>query len=275
MAPHACDDSSSSVRSPAQIQWSMAGLSRTSVDDGACGRRRTAGGVGQGTLPSRPSGDRRGGVSPRMRLLAGVAGMVGSVLLTTVAVGLLVVSTSAAGPVAAAEATTASSPGGGTSGTTTTTSENSSTSPSERFSSDALLAAVSTLVGAVVGGVVGGGVGVVLQGRRDLRAVRRIVASELLANAWVLETLIHLEREVPGAQVEDAAYRTGAITLARGLPWDLWQEIQRAYSQVPALKAGVAAPDVRPIVMALSQRMSDLGGRLEGLERPRWRWWRR
>jgi hypothetical protein len=208
-------------------------------------------------------------------LLAGVAGMVGSVLLTTVAVGLLVVSTSAAGPVAAAEATTASSPGGGTSGTTTTTSENSSTSPSERFSSDALLAAVSTLVGAVVGGVVGGGVGVVLQGRRDLRAVRRIVASELLANAWVLETLIHLEREVPGAQVEDAAYRTGAMTLARGLPWDLWQEIQRAYSQVPALKAGVAAPDVRPIVMALSQRMSDLGGRLEGLERPRWRWWRR
>lgn len=214
-----------------------------------------------------------------MKLLAGVVSTVGSVLLTVLSLGLglLVVPVSAASaPAPAREVTTTSSPGGGTSGTTTTTPKNFSTPPTERFSSDALLAAVSTLIGAVIGGLVGGGVGVVLQGRRDLRAVRRIVASELLANAWVLETLINLEREVPGAQVEDAAYRTGAMTLARGLPWDLWQEIQRAYSQVPALKAGVAAPDVRPIVTVLSRRMFELGGRLEDLERPRWRrWWRR
>ena len=60
-------------------------------------------------------------------------------------------------------------------------------------------------------------VGVFLQGRRDLRAARRTVGSELRANAAVLQTFMRLRRETTGEQVDDAAYRAGALILARGL----------------------------------------------------------
>jgi hypothetical protein len=108
-----------------------------------------------------------------------------------------------------------------------------------------------------------------LEGRRDFVGARRVVWSEMRANAAVLSTFQRLGVESTGERVDDTAYRQAALILARRLPEHLWQAIDAAYSEIPKLKVSLADPAVRPAVDALAPRMARLSDELKNFS-----WWR-
>lgn len=121
---------------------------------------------------------------------------------------------------------------------------------------------VTGLVGAGTA-LTGFGARTLWEEHRDFVGARRIVVSELRANARAVE---ESDRGLPplGYPLSDSSYRNVQLTLARRLPAKLYEELDMAYGELtPEVKNGVGREGRRALIADVGLAMEQLADRLE------------